>query len=79
MHKTYAGFFKILFRSVFIGKNPKKMGQKQEKFYSTSKILQFFAKKMRTEKNYGNSRITFLDIDVRNISAKLQIIKFSSF
>ena len=79
MHKTYAGFFKILFRSVFIGKNPKKMGQKQEKVYGTSKIFEFLANKMIMEKNYGNSRISFIDVDIRNISAKLQLSEFSSY
>ena len=79
MHKTYAGFFKILFCSVFIGKNPKKMGQKQEKVYGTSKIFEFLADKIIMEKNHGNPRISFIDVDIRSISAKLQLSKFSSF
>ena len=62
-------FLKFCFVLFLLAKIQKSMGQKQEKVYSTSKILQFLAEKMRTEKNYGNSRITFLDIGVRNISA----------
>ena len=58
------------------------MGQKQEKVYGTSKIFEFLADKMTTEKNYGNSRISFIDVDIRNISAKLgklQLSEFSSY
>ena len=69
----------MLFRFIFVGKNPKKMGQKQEKLYGTSKIFEFLADKMIMEKNYGNSRISFIDVDIRNISAKLQLSEFSSY
>ena len=55
------------------------MGQKQEKLYGTSKIFDFLADKLKTEKNYKNSRTIFLDTHVRNISAKLQLSAFSSF
>ena len=71
-------FLKFCFILFLLAKIQKSMGQKQEKVYGTSKILQFLADKMKTEKNYRNSRTTFLDIDVMIISAKFQISTFSS-
>ena len=41
--KVMREFFKFCF-ALFYWQKSKKMGQKQEKFYGTSKILQFFAK-----------------------------------
>ena len=72
-------FLKFCFVLFLLAKIQKKWDKNKEKVYGTSKIFEFLADKMTTEKNYGNSRISFIDVDIRNISGKLQLSEFSSY
>ena len=70
-----------MFRFVFIGKNLKEKQDENEKRsnMALAKFSTFWPINWKRKKIIKIPASLFLDIDVRNISAKLQIVTFSSF